>query len=187
MRTHVRLARCCFCFCPCAVMPLLCTKKIPISNRSSHSSRDARARSLTQFRSQQTPALSLLTQHSGCCHCCCCCCWVSGGCFSIGLFCWSFFVAERTLESEREHCWVKRARAMSGNLSTKRTVSASCLKFAVWKKCECACESVSVCLCECVCVCAMGSSRWLDNIRRVNWPNEHNRDFRNNKLSSNST
>lgn len=51
MRTHVRLARCCFCFCPCAVMPLLCTKKIPISNRSSHSSRDARAcsRSLTQF------------------------------------------------------------------------------------------------------------------------------------------
>lgn len=63
MRTHVRLARCCFCFCPCAVMPLLCTKKIPISNRSSHSSRDARARSLSLSLSF---ALSpLLTQHSG--------------------------------------------------------------------------------------------------------------------------
>lgn len=124
-------------------MPLLCTKKIPISNRSSHSSRDARARSLSLSLSF---ALSpLLTQHSGAVVV------AVESVASVSLlvyFAGVFFVAE----SEQEHCWVKRARAMSGNLSTNRTVSASCLKFAIWKKCECvcACKSVSASLRVCV-------------------------------------
>lgn len=41
---------------------------------------------------------------------------------------------------------------MSGNLSTNRTVSASCLKFAMWKKCECVCVCKSVSASVRVCV-----------------------------------
>lgn len=76
-------------------MPLLCTKKIPISNRSSHSSRDARAPSLSLSLSF---ALSpLLTQHSGAVVV------AVESVASVSLlvyFAGVFFVAE----SEREHC-----------------------------------------------------------------------------------
>lgn len=177
MRTHVRLARCCFCFCPCSVMPLLCTKKIPISNRSSHSSRDRAlshsVHSLTRPLSL-SPSLSLLTQHSGCCYCCCC--WVSGGCFSIGLFCWSFFLAERTLNRESESIVELREREQW----VVTWVQTELWVLLVWSSQSgrsgvCVCMRVTMCASASVCV--MGSSRWLDNIRRVNWPNEHNRDF----------